>query len=90
MLDSAGNGPPNDIGNSAIDETQDSAGDGASNCTQDDTGDCTTKGIWDNATDDALNLAVDKTHDRGAGVKVESARDEWDNDTVNTKLVSLV
>jgi hypothetical protein len=90
MLDGAGNGLPDDTGNGAIDKTQDSAGDGASDCTWDDAGDHMTKGTWDNATDDALDMAADKTCNGGAGVKVKGAEDEQDNNTVNTKLVSLV
>jgi hypothetical protein len=46
--------------------------------------------MQNDATDDALNVATDKTHDGGAGVKVEGAGDEQDDDTVNTKSVSLI
>ncbi len=41
---------------------------------------------WDNATDDAFDMAVDKIC--GGSVKVEGAGDE--QDTVNMKSVSVV
>jgi hypothetical protein len=46
------------------------------------------KGKWDNAIDNALDVAMDSAHD--GGVKVKGARNEWDDNTVNEKPVSLV
>jgi hypothetical protein len=48
-----------------------------------------TKGTQDDATDNALNVATDKTCSRDTDIKVKGAGDKWDDDAVNMKSVSV-
>ncbi len=56
---------------------------------QDSAGNGTTKGTWDNATDNPLDVAINKACNGPGDVEVKGAGDEWDS-VVNEYTVSAV